>query len=85
MTGTSGDTFFAVLHYAAKYWPPIVILENICKAPWDKIKVEFASIEYAADSIQLDTKKYYLPHTRQCHYMICIDTQGPGTEVARML
>jgi hypothetical protein len=32
--GMSGDTFFAVLDYAAKYRPPIVILENVCNANW---------------------------------------------------
>jgi SNF2 family DNA or RNA helicase/site-specific DNA-cytosine methylase len=74
MRGTSGDTFVAVLDYAAKYRPLIVILENVCSAPWDTIKTEWEIIQYAAEFIKLDTKDYYLPHTRQRYYMICIDT-----------
>lgn len=31
--------------------------------------------DYAAEFIKLDTKQYYIPHTRQRVYMICIDTK----------
>ena len=37
-SGESGDTFRAILNYAKKYRPAIVILENVCGAPWDFMK-----------------------------------------------
>ena len=36
--GESGDTFRAILNYAKKHRPAIIILENVCGAPWDFIK-----------------------------------------------
>lgn len=36
--GESGDTFRAILKYARKFRPPIIILENIIHAPWELIK-----------------------------------------------
>ena len=37
-TGESGDTFRAILAYAKKYRPAVIILENVDGAPWDFIK-----------------------------------------------
>ena len=46
--------------------PPIVILENVSGAPWDKkVKIFEQELSYHADFIRLDTKKYYIPQTRQ--------------------
>lgn len=36
--GESGDTFRAILQYAKKYRPAVIILENVEGAPWDLIK-----------------------------------------------
>jgi len=36
--GESGETFFAIVKYAKRFRPAIVILENIMNAPWDHIK-----------------------------------------------
>ncbi|MCJ1434818.1 hypothetical protein MMC27_004188 [Xylographa pallens] len=80
MRGESGDTLFAILSYAGKYRPPLVILENICHAPWADIEDEWNRIGYAAEYIKLDTKNFYLPHTRLRFYMLCIDIDSmPGT------
>ena len=95
--GESGDTFRAILNYAKKYRPTIIILENVCGAPWDFIKAIWENNQvslindyakgdghwrnvwdpedpaYAASWLQLDTKDYYIPQTRNRRYMICID------------
>ena len=36
--GESGDTFYAILDYATKYKPKMIILENVSGAPWDHQK-----------------------------------------------
>ena len=98
--GESGDTFRAILRYAKKYRPTIIILENVKTAPWNQIRAiwendqetldrifnakktkgadfqnvwEKGDIAYAAYWQKVDTKDYYLPHTRNRGYMICID------------
>jgi len=53
-----------MLKYVEKHQPGIVILENVSKAPWDQVIVKFAGIDYDAQVVRLDTKKYYIPHTR---------------------
>ena len=73
--GESGDTLHAIWAYAEKYRPPIIVLENVNGAPWQDIKEEWQKREYAADFVKLDTKLYYIPHTRQRVYMVCIDKQ----------
>ena len=73
LRGESGDTLFAILSYAGKYRPPLVILENICGAPWAEVEEEWNRIGYAAEYIKLDTKNFYIPHTRNRYYMLCID------------
>lgn len=36
--GESGDTFRAIVNYARKYRPAVLILENVDSAPWDFVK-----------------------------------------------
>lgn len=72
--GESGDTLRAILAYAEKHRPRMVILENVFGAPWHKIQdVWEKSLGYHCTWARFDTKDYYLPHTRQRGYMICID------------
>lgn len=74
--GESGDTFGAIRDYANVFRPKIIILENVCNAPWDLIKNELMpEIGYAAVHARVDTKLYYIPHTRQRGYMICVDAK----------
>jgi site-specific DNA-cytosine methylase len=72
--GESGDTLRAILAYAEKHRPRIIVLENVFGAPWDKIQeVWEKTVGYHCTWARFDTKDYYIPHTRQRGYMICID------------
>lgn len=62
--GESGRTFFGMLDYVIKHQPSIVVLENVSGAPWDEVVERFAEIDYDAAVLRLDTKHYYIPHTR---------------------
>ncbi|MBW0476709.1 hypothetical protein O181_016424 [Austropuccinia psidii MF-1] len=68
--GESGRTFHGMLKWVEKSRPPIVILENVCNAPWPKVKEKFLSIGYDAEFSRFDTKHYYIPHTRTRVYLI---------------
>ena len=84
--GESGDTFYAIKAYLEMYHVKIVILENVMNAPWTdekaakwKGKTDQKSIRYHLDCagyasiyLQMDTKSYYIPHTRNRGYMIGI-------------
>ena len=39
--GESGQTFWGMLGWVRRARPPIVIQENVCGAPWEKMKVRF--------------------------------------------
>ncbi|KAK5239810.1 hypothetical protein LTR16_011481, partial [Cryomyces antarcticus] len=67
--GESGDTFNAVLAYANKWRPSIVVLENVSNAPWDDIQELLEKIDYACAWQRVDTKDYYLPQTRRRGYL----------------
>ncbi|KAA8650448.1 putative SNF2 family helicase [Aspergillus tanneri] len=71
--GESGGTFWGIIRYAKTYRPRIVILENVKTAPWEKIGQHWNEIDYFAVHIDVDTKAYYLPQTRERGYMFCID------------
>ncbi|GAA5914524.1 uncharacterized protein JCM6883_003191 [Sporobolomyces salmoneus] len=70
--GESGRTFDGMLQYVKKHQPGIVILENVLKAPWPQVIKKFDSIDYSARQVSLDTKKYYIPHTRTRGYLIAV-------------
>ncbi|KAI0317160.1 hypothetical protein OF83DRAFT_1059143 [Amylostereum chailletii] len=71
--GESGRTFHGMLGYVTKHRPPIVILENVCSAPWARVVQKFESVKYSASWQRLDTKHYYIPHTRTRGYMMAVD------------
>ncbi|EPS29387.1 hypothetical protein PDE_04336 [Penicillium oxalicum 114-2] len=71
--GESSSTFNALLRYAKKYRPRIVILENVSTAPWDKFADVWTDIDYCAAYVKVDSKSYYLPQTRMRGYLIAID------------
>ncbi|KAI9820425.1 MAG: hypothetical protein M1832_003758 [Thelocarpon impressellum] len=73
--GESGDTFRSVFNYAKTWRPALIILENVCSAPWEKLREAWAGADYDARFFKLDTKHYYIPHTRQRGYMVCIDRE----------
>lgn len=81
--GESGHTFYAVLRYIQRCRPALVVLENVCSAPWGSIKQTMKDIDYHGYHVKVDTKNYYLPQTRERGYMLCIDqtklvTEPPG-------
>ncbi|TFY66733.1 hypothetical protein EVG20_g4345 [Dentipellis fragilis] len=71
--GESGRTFFGMQSWVKNHRPPLVILENVCSAPWDGVEKEFEKIGYSATHLKLDTKNYYIPHTRQRGYLLAVD------------
>ncbi|ODQ51905.1 hypothetical protein SAICODRAFT_94475 [Saitoella complicata NRRL Y-17804] len=67
--GESGQTFRGMMSWVIKNRPPVVILENVCNAPWDKVKKAFEKEGYSAQFQRFDTKQYYIPHTRTRVYL----------------
>jgi len=74
--GESGRTFQGMLKWVAKHRPPLVVLENICNCPWDKVCNFFKEKGYSAQWCRFDTKSYYIPHTRTRGYAFAIDIKG---------
>jgi site-specific DNA-cytosine methylase len=73
--GESGNTFYGMLSYVKNHRPPIVILENVCSAPWDHVCEDFEGIGYKARQVRLDTKGFYIPHTRTRGYLIAVEAK----------
>jgi site-specific DNA-cytosine methylase len=74
--GESNDTFLAIIAYVEYARPPMVILENVIKdEAWKRFQKEFEKIGYSMHIEKVDSKEYYLPHTRQRKYMLCIDNK----------
>ncbi|KAI8615565.1 hypothetical protein BC830DRAFT_1064253 [Chytriomyces sp. MP71] len=71
--GESGDTFKGMLGWVSNHRPPIVILENVCGAPWDTVVEKFDGVGYDAAFIRADTKHYYIPHTRTRVYLVAMN------------
>ncbi|EEQ31869.1 DNA repair protein rad8 [Microsporum canis CBS 113480] len=78
--GESGHTFYGVLRYMQRCRPALVVLENVCSAPWEQIKTIMQEIDYSGYHMKIDSKNYYLPQTRERGYMICIDQRKMVTE-----
>ncbi|KXN87439.1 Putative SWI/SNF-like matrix-associated actin-dependent [Leucoagaricus sp. SymC.cos] len=53
-----------------------VILENVCSAPWDRVKEYFERNGYSAAFTRVDTKFYYIPHTRTRVYLVAVDKRN---------
>eukprot|EP00026_Physarum_polycephalum_P006231 Phypoly_transcript_06273.p1 GENE.Phypoly_transcript_06273~~Phypoly_transcript_06273.p1 ORF type:complete len:410 (+),score=146.95 Phypoly_transcript_06273:40-1230(+) len=71
--GQSGETFRGMLRYVLKHRPTMVLLENVCGAPWASMMEKFTVNGYTADHLLLDTKKYYIPHTRMRGYLLAVN------------
>ncbi|ORY22614.1 hypothetical protein BCR39DRAFT_551149, partial [Naematelia encephala] len=80
--GESGRTFRGMLQWVKKHQPPIVILENVCNAPWDKVVEYFAQIDYDAQFTRLDTKEFYIPHTRTRVYLFATPMMGSKDHIS---
>ncbi|KNZ75129.1 DNA repair protein RAD5 [Termitomyces sp. J132] len=75
-SGESGRTFRGMMTWVKRHRPPLVILENVCSAPWDKVKEYFEKNGYSAEHQRVDTKQYYIPHTRTRGYLVAVDKKG---------
>ena len=71
--GESSDTLNAIIRYAEVSRVPLLILENIKSCPWEKVTKKWEKIGYTAYDVPVDSKDYYIPHTRQRGYMLCIN------------
>ena len=81
--GESNRTFLAALFYVAKYRPRVVIMENVLTAPWLQYeKFWFPKIGYAAAHVKVDSKDYYIPHTRNRGYLVAVDMDAFGDQAA---
>lgn len=71
--GESGRTFRGMMSWVKQHRPPIVILENVCSAPWAKVQQYFEDNGYSATFSRVDTKNYYIPHTRTRVYLVAVN------------
>ena len=71
--GESGRTFRGMMSWVKFHRPPLVILENVCSAPWNKVKEYFEKNGYSAAFTRVDTKFYYIPHTRTRVYLVAVN------------
>ncbi|KAJ9490088.1 hypothetical protein VN97_g3187 [Penicillium thymicola] len=71
--GESGATFDGLLRYAERYRPRMVIQENVRNAPWGQMKGKWEELGYMSVCVNVDTKHYYIPQTRERGYMVVID------------
>ncbi|KAJ5988617.1 C-5 cytosine methyltransferase [Penicillium waksmanii] len=86
--GESSKTFFGLLNYVRKHKPAILILENVKAKPkvWEAMADHYNTHGYATEIIDVDTKNFYLPQTRQRRYMVCIRKEnGPKGSVEQKL
>ncbi|KAF9454298.1 hypothetical protein P691DRAFT_845153 [Macrolepiota fuliginosa MF-IS2] len=74
--GESGRTFRGMMSWVKNHRPPLVILENVCSAPWDRVKQYFEHTGYSAAFSRVDTKFYYIPHTRTRVYLVAVDKRN---------
>jgi site-specific DNA-cytosine methylase len=79
--GESADTLAGILGYVGLKRPSIIIFENVISAPWDEIQEQIEKhLRYYAIWVRLDTKEFYIPHTRVRGYMCCVDADMFGSE-----
>ena len=70
--GESGRTFRGMMGWVKRHRPAIVVIENVCSAPWGKVKNYFEEANYSAAHSRFDTKNYYIPHTRMRGYLFAV-------------
>ena len=66
------------MSWVKNHQPPLVILENVCGAPWDKVQQYFERNGYSAAHLRVDTKTFYIPHTRTRVYLLAVNKQRSG-------
>ncbi|KAJ3182529.1 hypothetical protein HDU85_002627 [Gaertneriomyces sp. JEL0708] len=79
--GQSGKTFRGMMDWVKRHRPPLIILENVLNAPWNQVIAAIEEADYRADWMRIDTKHYYIPHTRTRGYLFATslnDTDLPA-------
>ena len=74
-SGESAQTYQGMMKWIEKSRPRVVLQENVCGAPWPEMKVDYEKLGYHADFLRVDTKSYYIPHTRCRVYMFAVDSK----------
>ncbi|KAI8904617.1 hypothetical protein DFJ77DRAFT_552162 [Powellomyces hirtus] len=75
-SGESGRTFRGMLQWVAKHRPPLIILENVVQADWKgSVQPAIEKHGYRVKHTNLDTKHYYIPHTRTRGYLFAVDKE----------
>ncbi|KZT07288.1 uncharacterized protein LAESUDRAFT_725197 [Laetiporus sulphureus 93-53] len=64
------------MSWVKNHRPPLVILENVCSAPWERVVEYFEKNKYSADFLRVDTKNFYIPHTRTRVYLLAVDQRN---------
>ncbi|KAF1977758.1 hypothetical protein BU23DRAFT_526261 [Bimuria novae-zelandiae CBS 107.79] len=84
--GESGETWMAVYEYSRRFRPSVVLLENVKSKveTWNDLVSQWADIDYEAVWLYCDTKRYYLPQTRERMYMIAVDRRQNGKDASRV-
>ena len=75
-SGESGRTFRGMMSWVKQHRPPLVILENVCSAPWERVREYFEKNGYSASYARVDTKAYYIPHTRTRVYLLAVNKKN---------
>jgi site-specific DNA-cytosine methylase len=70
--GESGETFRGMMRWVSRHKPAVVLLENVVSAPWEQVAKKFRLEGYACEFVRLDTKNYYVPHTRNRVYLFAV-------------
>ncbi|CCM02539.1 uncharacterized protein FIBRA_04641 [Fibroporia radiculosa] len=76
--GESGRTFRGMMSWVKNHQPPLVILENVCSAPWPRVVDYFKKNNYSAEFLRVDTKTFYIPHTRTRVYLLAVNQRDSG-------
>ncbi|KAK1060563.1 hypothetical protein LTR33_012888, partial [Friedmanniomyces endolithicus] len=76
--GESGQTWYGALAYCKAIRPKMIIFENVQSADWESMLRHYCAIGYDCEGVFIDSKDYYIPHTRQRGYMICFDSRRLG-------
>ncbi|KAK5119245.1 hypothetical protein LTR85_007859 [Meristemomyces frigidus] len=82
--GESGKTWEGALAYCKACRPAIIIFENVLGAAWSRMIEHYREIGYDCKVVLVDTKDYYIPHTRQRGYMVCFDKRRANSTVTDM-
>ncbi|KAF2759990.1 hypothetical protein EJ05DRAFT_475012 [Pseudovirgaria hyperparasitica] len=85
--GETTDTLKGTIAYAREKRPRIVVLENVkgIEDDWPKIQKYWEDIDYAVMKLNVDTKNYYIPATRQRVYILCLDKKASKVDTKEPL